>query len=331
MGAQMLEKIDPGTRLFNLTCALLYTQNGLTKEEIFSRVKGYSEKYQPYGDNEALNRLFERDKSDLKTAGIQWVVKNPETESENNQEARYSVPKQEFLWPADVHLSSRQVALLNLAASVWVGASLSSDAANAALRIRGLGEVEDLNELSGLAPRIRTHHSSFTVFAAAIERGSEVTFGYRKPGATQVEKRTFRPWQLQNISGQWLVVGFDVDRQDSRSFLLRRIISKVVTTGAEPKLVSATELAGALESLNEFIQDNVATLKVTPDTEAWFRFEMDDVPHEKADEVSFNFMDIHLLADELRQYAADITVLRPTRLRDLIDAGFEKVVELHHD
>jgi hypothetical protein len=32
----------------------------------------------------------------------------------------------------------------------------------------------------------------------------------------------------------------------------------------------------------------------------------------------------------LRQYAGQIEVLRPAGLRELIEAGFEKVVEIHH-
>ena len=327
----MSEKADAATRLFNLTCALLYTREGLTKDEILSRVDGYYQDYDPYGDNVALNKLFDRDKVELKNSGIQWIKINPASALEDNQEFYYKIPKQEFLWPNDVQLTARQTALLNLAASVWAGASMSRDAANAALRIRGLGEVEDLTELAGLAPRIRTHHSSFTVLASAIENGSQVKFGYRKPSTSKIEQRKFRPWQLQNISGQWIALGFDEDRKEPRSFLLQRIIGDVDVTNADPKSVSATELAQAQASLNDFIDSNVATLRVKPDTEAWFRFEMDDVPNEKPDEISFNFMDVHLLANELRQYAGEIEVLRPAGLRELIEAGFEQVVELHHD
>jgi predicted DNA-binding transcriptional regulator YafY len=57
---------------------------------------------------------------------------------------------------------------------------------------------------------------------------------------------------------------------------------------------------------------------------------MDDKPQDTEDEVTFNFMDVHLLADDLRQYAGEIEVLRPKQLRELIEAGFEKVVEIHH-
>jgi len=325
----MKDKVDSASRLFNLTCALLYSRDGLSRDAILSRVQGYSEEYEPFGDNEALIRKFERDKETLKGSGIQIIAFNPPS-IDDNQTFFYKVPKQEFLWPNDIQLTGKQIALLNLAASVWTGASLSREAASAALRIRGLGEVEDLTELAGLAPRISTHHSSFSVFANAIEEGQQVKFGYRKPTSDQIEQRTFRPWQLQNISGQWVALGFDEDRKEPRTFLLRRIIGDVKATKAESKPIEADALADAQASLNEFIAGNLATLRVKKDSEAWFRFEMDDVPNEKPDEVSFNFMDVHLLANELRQYAGEIEVLRPAGLRELIDAGFERVVELHH-
>jgi len=326
----MSEKVDAATRLFNLTCALLYTREGLNRHEIFSRVSGYSEDYEPGQKNVALIKLFERDKLALSAAGIPWISFQPPSALENNQDFYYKVPKQEFLWPKNLKLTPKQVGLLNLASTVWSQAALSREAANAALRIKGLGEIADVSDLAALAPRIRTHHPSFAKLTEAIERGIEVKFGYRKPDSSEVGRRTFRPWQLHNISGQWLVIGFDLARSEPRSFLLRRIITDVELIPGEHNAPSKTELANANATLEEFIKSNLATLKVKPETEAWFRFEMDDVAHEKPDEVSFNFMDVYLLADDLRQYAGEVEVVRPAALREIIESGFEKVVELHH-
>ncbi|MEY4469305.1 MAG: hypothetical protein RLZZ87_629, partial [Actinomycetota bacterium] len=51
-------------RLVNLTIALLATKRYLTKAEIFRTVAGYT------GDAEAKDRMFERDKEDLRSLGI---------------------------------------------------------------------------------------------------------------------------------------------------------------------------------------------------------------------------------------------------------------------
>lgn len=56
-------------RLINLTLALLATKRHLTKSEIFNQVAGYS------GSPETMERMFERDKDELRNLGIQIEVK----------------------------------------------------------------------------------------------------------------------------------------------------------------------------------------------------------------------------------------------------------------
>jgi len=52
-------------RLINLTIALLATKRYLTKSEIFKTVEGYE------GSAETKERMFERDKDDLRSLGIE--------------------------------------------------------------------------------------------------------------------------------------------------------------------------------------------------------------------------------------------------------------------
>ena len=55
-------------RLINLTMALLATKRYLSKTEIFEQVAGYS------GSTETKERMFERDKVDLRALGIEIEV-----------------------------------------------------------------------------------------------------------------------------------------------------------------------------------------------------------------------------------------------------------------
>jgi proteasome accessory factor B len=55
-------------RLINLTIALLATKRFLTKSEIFRTVEGYE------GSPETKERMFERDKDDLRSLGISIEV-----------------------------------------------------------------------------------------------------------------------------------------------------------------------------------------------------------------------------------------------------------------
>jgi proteasome accessory factor B len=321
----MPEKIDLSERLFNLTCALLVARNGLSKSEIFATVQGYKEIYKPGGDSTAINRMFERDKTLLTRAGILWRSFIPKEAMDDNQEFRYLIANEDFVWPKGIKLTSKQVALLNLAAQVWAKASLSSDANRAIHRIRAMGEIADSSSLIGIAPRIRTHELSFLPLSTAIESCSRVSFDYLKPGESEVTVRNIEPWSLQNIGGQWLLVGFDLDRSEPRNFLLKRIISEVDIQDVTFDPPGKTDVDKALEDLEAHKQSQRARIKVAPASAAWFHFDL--APTEENFEL--NFMDLHLLAEELMEFADEIEVLEPSELADLIKANLQKVSDDH--
>jgi proteasome accessory factor B len=321
----MPEKIDLSERLFNLTCALLVARNGLSKSEIFATVQGYKEIYTPGGDSTAINRMFERDKTLLTRAGILWRSFIPKEAMDDNQEFRYLIANEDFVWPKGIKLTSKQVALLNLAAQVWAKASLSSDANRAIHRIRAMGEIADSSSLIGIAPRIRTHELSFLPLSTAIESCSRVSFDYQKPGESEVTVRNIEPWSLQNIGGQWLLVGFDLDRSEPRNFLLKRIVSEVDIQDVTFDPPGKADVDKALEDLEAHKQSQSAKIKVAPASAAWFHFDL--APSQENFEL--NFMDLHLLAEELMEFAAEIEVLEPSELADLVMANLQKVSDDH--
>ena len=55
-------------RLVNLVIALLATRRSLTKNEIFRTIDGYD------GSEESMERMFERDKDELRSLGIEIEV-----------------------------------------------------------------------------------------------------------------------------------------------------------------------------------------------------------------------------------------------------------------
>ena len=106
-------------RLVNLTIALLATKRYLTKSEIFNNVAGYS------GDSEAKDRMFERDKDDLRSLGINIELGTFDPLFED--EAGYRIkPETYALQLSDIN--SSQIALLSKAAQMWREAALSAPA-----------------------------------------------------------------------------------------------------------------------------------------------------------------------------------------------------------
>jgi proteasome accessory factor B len=321
----MPERIDLSERLFNLTCALLVAGNGLSKAEIFATVQGYKENYDPAGDNSALNRMFERDKVQLTEAGVAWRSFIPKEAMEDNQEFRYLIANEDFVWPKGVRLSSKQVALLNLAAQVWAKASLSADANRALHRIRAMGDSAASSTLIGIAPRIRTHDPAFLPLSTAIETNSRVSFDYLKPGDETPSVRNLEPWSLQNIGGQWLLIAFDLDRDQPRNFLLRRIVSDVDIQDVSFDPPQSGEVALALQDLENHKANQRARIRVRPNSAAWFHFDL------KADELEFetNYMDLSLFAEELMEFVDEVEIVEPLELEKMLRANLLKVKNAH--
>ncbi len=328
----MPEAIKGPERLLNLTLALLHTRNGLTKQEILSGVQGYREEYEPFGDNSSLERKFERDKEALRISGIPCEVFTLQIDDTNNQESRYRISRERFEWPKGVtKLTPHQITLLNLAGKAWNRNSMSSEAARGLFKLRALAEIGETAELTGLAPRIRTHHPTFAYLSQAIADACVIEFRYRKPNSTESELRKLQPWALKNFDGQWVVTGWDVNRNDIRNFLLQRIVpAKIQFTDEKFTKPSEKELAKAEDLLQEHKENQVALLKIKPATRAWMHFGMDLESTVGATEKSVTYMDLYLLAAELRHFAGEVEVIEPEALRDEIRAGFEKVASLHH-
>ena len=324
----MPERIDLAERLFNLTCALLYTKRGLTKQEIFSTVQGYKERFVHGGDNSSLDRMFERDKQSLTESGVLWRTRDSSEASEDNIDFRYLIADEEYRWPDNFRPTAKQVALLNLAAKAWANASMAADANRGIIRIRAMGESSSDSDLIGIAPRIRTHENSFLPLSEAIEQRTRVRFSYRKAGSETENERAVEPWSLQNISGQWLLLAFDTERNEQRNFLLRRIVSSVVR-GTEPfELPDKSQLEGAIRSLKQHTSEQKAILRVPRDSAAWFHFNLGQDQSEPQ-VITIDYMDIYLLAEELMDFATEIEIIEPLELKSLIRNQFEKVLLDH--
>ena len=116
----MSRKIE---RLINLTIALLATKRYLTKSEIFNSVEGYE------GNAETKERMFERDKDDLRSLGIEIEVGS--FDPLFNDEPGYRIKQEKYQFDLG-EITPIEVSLLSLAAQAWQEASFG-DVAQSAL------------------------------------------------------------------------------------------------------------------------------------------------------------------------------------------------------
>lgn len=324
-------KIGKPERLFNLTCLLLHYKQGIAKNDILRSIPAYAAMYVEGGNNASLDRMFERDKDELREIGILVQAIIPDFEDQNNQATKYIIRTESFHWPRGTSFTPRQLALLNLAADAWAGGSLSSLASRGINKLRAMGELGDDDSIIGIAPRLNSNEPHLLEIGNAIEESRVIEFGYRKPGSDEIETRTIQPWLLRQIGGQWLILGLDQFKKEPRNFLLRRIITKVkIVRGTETfEKPKQADIDAAIADLENFAKGQVAVIKVKKNTEAWFRYELDLGANSNSGQVELNYYDKHVLAEQLREYGSQIEVLKPKELAEIIRDGFQKVVDLH--
>jgi len=323
----MAARIPAEERLTNLVVALMATEIGLTKQQILDNVSGYRQRADAGTRSDALEKMFERDKEELRALGVPIETIGDAADPNDLREARYRIPQAEYDLPSDIEFTAAELAVLRLAGSVWSAESASGDAQSGVRKIRALG-IDGDEPIIGFAPRITARDAAFAPLQEAIEKSRVVGFDYLKPGEDAPRRRTVRPLALVDYEARWHVFGIDVDVEEERMFLLSRIVDDVKVSSATFD-ASLRDGAGerALQGLAMVAEKNAALLEVTPGTEAALRLGRRATP--AAQGITVPFVDLHILADEIASYGPEVRVVEPAPLRDAVIARLRAVVDAH--
>jgi proteasome accessory factor B len=214
---------DKTERLLNLILALKSARRPVSKQKIRESLPAYA----AATSDEAFDRMFERDKDELREMGI--PISTTVLDVLFDDEVGYRIDASETTLPA-ITFEPDEVAALALAARAWSTASISG-AASAGLRKLRLSGVEiDESVAAGAEPRIRTKEPAFEAVHGAVSALQPITFDYRKNDG-ELTTRHVQPWALKNWHGRWYLTGFDVDRGDERAFRLSRFEGAVRRKG----------------------------------------------------------------------------------------------------
>jgi predicted DNA-binding transcriptional regulator YafY len=211
-------------RLLNLVIALLSTRRWLTKEQIRSAVPQYAE----CETTEAFDRMFERDKDELRELGVPLVTGGGSAWFADEQ--GYRIDRETYALP-EISFTPAELAVLGLASRVWQQASLAGPAARALVKLKALGVHPDDASLVGMEPRVRTAEPAFTPLYAATRDRTPVRFAYRTARTGEVAVRHVEPWAIVSWHGHWYLVGHDRDRDAARVFRVSRVQGGVTGIG----------------------------------------------------------------------------------------------------
>jgi predicted DNA-binding transcriptional regulator YafY len=315
-------------RLLNLVIALLSTRSWLTKEQVRVAVPQYAE----CATDEAFDRMFERDKEELRELGVPLVTGGASAWFEDEQ--GYRIDRDAYALP-EVSFTPAELAVLGLASRVWAQASLAGPAARALVKLRALGVEPDEDSLVGLEPRVRTAEPAFEALYVAARDRTPVAFRYRAASTGVLARRHVQPWQVTSWHGRWYLVGHDTDRGATRVFRLSRIEGPVARAGEAGSFEVPADVDGrALVSrLDPDAPARTARLRLRPGAAHQLRLRAGaaDPAADAAEEVEVSFTDVEELAQQVAAAGPDAVALAPEDLREAVVRRLRGVLSAQRD
>ena len=211
-------------RLMNLLIMLLNARGYVTKQKLRESFPEYA----AARTDEAFEKMFERDKDDLRALGVPIEVGSHDAYFDD--EPGYRIPRREFELPP-IALEADEAAVCGLAARVWQHAGLADSTEDALRKLAADGVETDRSAQALIAPQLDADEPAVEVFMQAVSERRVVHFGYRKSPAAPREDRRLEPWRLVSYRGRWYVVGRDRDRGAQRTFRIGRVTGDAELVG----------------------------------------------------------------------------------------------------
>ena len=295
-------------RLINLTLALLASKRYLSKAEILRNIPGYE------GSPETKERMFERDKDDLRSLGIQIDVNNFDPLFEDEQ--GYLIKSDSFQF-AENEFTKEELLLLTMAANLWHDSAVEIDSQNALLKIQSLsGPVEnDMTTTPTL--RITEDWQLLVSIFTAVQNKQILEFNYRG------KNRQVNPYGLYSSNGFWYLIAFEINV--IKSFKLVRIEGEVDLIGEKDAFEKPDNF-----NVGNFLKEEsnsvslVSKLQVRKGAALSLRnkFKVKDLDSEW-DLMDIPYTNEQELLEMVLWHGTDLKLIEPAALRQLLVANLE--------
>jgi proteasome accessory factor B len=299
-------------RLMNLLILLLSTRTYLAKHTLRESL----EEYRAAPSEDAFEKMFERDKEELRALGVPVEVGSYDPLFEDEQ--GYRVSRAEFELP-EIRLTVEEAAVVGLAARVWKDQELAATTQGALRKLAADGVDVDPEAQSLIAPQLVAEEPSFLTFLEAAATQRPVRFAYRSRTARAPEERRLEPWGVVGFRGRWYAVGLDRDRGEHRVFRLGRVEGDVVHDGLPGSYVvpAGTDLTALTRHLTPEVPDRDAVLLVRQGRAVPLRRRAtaSEHAHDDWDRIRVPFGRLDTLVAEVCELGDAVVVLEPDDLR----------------
>jgi len=306
-------------RLINLTIALLATKRYLTKSEIFNSVDGYE------GTPETKERMFERDKDDLRSLGIEIEVGS--FDPLFNDEAGYKIKQEKYQFELG-DISSTDVSLLSLAAEAWQAASFGDVAQKALLKLRSIGIASDEISIPGSVHKLNDGGQDLSLITKAIAQNQILNFAYLDSSMQSFARRVV-PIALSTRSGYWYLSGVDQEIQEIRTFRIDRIQGEV-SASQGPRDFETPVGFDANKALSHSPTNDFAVIDVRVGKATSLRaLAISTKSLGEWDQIRVPIFNLDSMASLVLWHGQDALVQEPDNLKELVIQHLEALVHNH--
>lgn len=216
--------VDRTERLLNVVLCLLGARVPVTRSTLRTAVPGYD----GAGSDEAFERMFERDKEELRGMGvpIETVISSVgEVEGYRIDATHYALP--------ELSLTAEEVTVLGLAARAWADVAVAAPAAAAMRKIEaGSGLLPGDSSLIFTGGTPAPGEGELPTLWEAVRTRRAVTFDYLALGDVEPSPRTVEPWATVRWQGAWYLAGWSPERAAARVYRLSRVVGAVRLAGS---------------------------------------------------------------------------------------------------
>lgn len=317
-----MARMDRTERLLNLVIALMASQQPMSRAAIRERIPGYD------GNDVSFERKFERDKDELRSMGIpvQTIV-------DSGGDVRgYLIPREDYELP-ELDLTVAERTAIGIAAQAWSEAVAGPVAGRALLKLNGAGLLDQ--DRTSVPVQLTAKEAALLPLMSAVRSARDVTFDYQRPVDAVATPRDVSPWGLRAAHGAWYLVGFDHERQASRTFRLSRIRGAVTlkegrrrTDPPEGFSLDETTLAG---------EEITARVRVASRTGAALRRRAMSHPAQHApspdgsETLSIQSPDVSSLTADICAAGSSAQVLEPPDLVEQVCVALDRLIAVHQE
>lgn len=207
-------------RQLDLLFILLNASRPLSREAIRMKI----EEYRNQENNESFERMFERDKEELRAVGVPIETRLLDPLFED--EFRY-VLKIENLGFKDANFTSQELAELTRAALIWDDTILSTSARLGLVKTSTeSGQSLSITDDFRINNLVSSHH--YVVIAQALVNKAGVEFDYFKPFEQSSRRKRVLPEKIYTKKSAIYLEAFDFKDSNLKTFNLSRILGDVI-------------------------------------------------------------------------------------------------------